>query len=542
MSKLLRNKLGGLALLIVAVALILAGCGAAEKQPGDEGTASPTDGNKGGTIRAALSADSGMFDMMLNARSATVDVAQNIFEQLFAVDEKFLPQPMLADSYEVSDDALEYTIKLRQGIKFHDGSDFDSTDAKASLERWFVISTTGGLVAKDIASVDTPDPSTLVLKLKTRRYSLITDLAWFQQAAIMLPSTIAEAAGEKPLAIDQIVGTGPYKMGEYKPGQNVTVVRYADYKPVAEFQGGLAGKKEAFADEIKYIFVPDAAQRLNGLKTGQWDWVEEVDANDLKVAMADSSITVTRSANGNVNTLLLNHAPSSVFSSLKARQALNMMLDRRAIATATFGPPEFWEPLTSSWAAPWNSASYSEVGKEVFDKHDPQEAKKLFAEVGVTADKPIRIISSKSYPQMYQWAVIIQEELAQIGLKATIATYEYPTADALIREQPDAWDLSMTFFVPTWVTPGQILWLSPGWPGSYENPKVAELSAQWQSSTTPDEAHAVIDDLHRLVWSDLPVIILGMQDAPAVYSAKLKLNPSFDTKWSTVLWNAQVEK
>lgn len=492
----------------------------------------------GGTIRAAIDGDPQMFDVMYNGRTLTTLVGWNIFEALFAVDAKFQPQPMLAKSYTVSKNGRVYTIALRDGVKFHNGQPFTSADAKASLERWMMIAPLGKTVASQLASLKAPNKSTIVIALKKRRYSLITDLAWYQLGAYMLPASIAKAAGAKPLTTQQHIGTGPYMLGSYQPGKMVTLVRYKGYKSLTKNQGGLAGRKAAYADKIEFNFVPDPAQRLNGLLTGTYDWVSGISVDDIGRAGANPGISLTPGPTAYVNTLMPNHAPSSVFSNLKARQALNMLLNKPEIAVATFGPSELWRPLTPSWATPSNTAMYTTAGESTFRKYDPQRAKQLFAEAGVTASRPIRIISTQTYPQMYQWAVMIQAALKSIGLNADIQVYDYPTADQFTRTKPDAWDLTMSFYGSTWMTPDQILWLTPGWPGSYHNAKIDAIKAKWQQASTAKEAHKLVDQLQSVVWADLPVIMLGAQKNMIPYSSKLKLN----NPWANVLWNAEFTK
>lgn len=520
--------------LTVAGAIALAGC--SSSAPAGSNTVAAGEPIAGGTITAAIAGDPQNLDMGLNTGALTIAVAQNVFEGLFAMDSSFVAQPMLAESYEVSDDGLIYTFTLRDEVPFHDGSIMDSADVVASLERWMSISAIGTLVAADLASLEAPDDSTVVLSLTTPRYSLIADLAWYVQSAIILPEEIAVAAGSEPLSNEEIIGTGPYELKEYTAGQRVELARFEEYAALTDELGGFAGAKEAYADAIDYVFVADAAQRLNGLKTGQWDWVQSISADDYESASADTALTVVPSATGVVNTLLLNHNDASAFADVRARQALNMLLDKNEIATATAGPEWSWSPLSPSMVVSSNAAMFSDAGEDVFFDVDPERAAELFAEAGVT--EPIRILSTQTYPQFNQWAVLVQAALEEVGIAAEVSIYDYPTMVEMLSSDPTGWDLSMTYFTGTVTSPGQVLWLSPTWPGEYSNPDMDELLAQFQRSTSAEDALGVVDEIQTLVYEDFPVVQLGAVQSVGVFSKDLHLPDD----WTGILWNAWISQ
>src|SRR5690606_10074555 len=124
-------------------------------------------------------------------------------------------RPMVADSYEVSSDKKTYTIKLREGLKFHDDSPVTAEDVVASIKRWCKISGGGQETFKHIDDVTADGESTVVIKLKDVFTPLISNLADTKQSLIVIPAKVAEAAGDKPLNDDQIIGTGPYQFEKW---------------------------------------------------------------------------------------------------------------------------------------------------------------------------------------------------------------------------------------------------------------------------------------------------------------------------------------
>lgn len=517
------------------LSLVVSGCaaGGADADAQSNGEAS-----KGGTITAALTGDPQTLDSGLSGSQLTYLVGQNIFEGLFALDETYTPQPMLAESYEVSDDLKTYTFNLRQDVKFHDGSDFDSGDVVASLQRWALVSPSGKAAAPGIVSITAVDPHTVEVVLSAPRFSFVGDLAFFVQSAIMLPEEIATAAGENPLSTEQVIGTGPYELEKMTPGQRVDLIRFEDYVPRTEDMGGFAGAKHAYADEIDFVYVADATQRLNGLKTGQWNWAQTISADDVAAAEKDPSIVVEAGATASINTIYLNNKDVSIFANPKARQALSLLVDPDVIAKATAGPDWLWSPLSPSLVTPSNAPMFSDAGSEEFFDYDPVRAKALFEEAGVTAETPIKIMTTQTYPQFYQWAVMIQAELEKIDVPTEIQVYDYPTLTGLQASEPESWDLSMTYFVGSVTSPSQILWLTPGWRAGYESEALDALMLEYMGSADQKQATAVVDKIQAQVYEDMPVVQLGAVSDLGVYSKTLE----FPNDWTQVLWNAHVTK
>lgn len=526
------NRCARVGVATVAVAVLLAGCTTAT--PDSEPTDSAGEPVSGGIITAALAGDPQTLDSGVNTGALTITVAAHIFEPLFALDADFFVKPMLADSYEVSDDGMTYTIALREDVPFHNGGTMDSADVVASIERWFEVSSTGILTSENVASLEAPDDHTIVFELLSPSYSFIGALAHTVQSANILPAEIAEAAGPDPLTNEQIVGTGPYSLTEYALGTGVTLDRFDDYASRDEDWGGAAGAKAAYVDTIEFMFVPDATQRLNGLRTGQWNWVQSIPPEDFESASADPAITVTPGASGLVNTFLVNHDESSVFADVAARQALNMLIDKPTLAAATFGPEETWYPLTPAMVISTNKAMFSEAGAEVFNNFDMEGAKDLFAEAGLNEGDTVRILGTQTYSHFYNMTVMLQAAFEEIGITAEIEIFDFPTMIDRLSSAPTEWDISITSFGGAVTAPNQILWLGPTWPGGYQSDEMDALVASFEGSTTPEEASAVVDEIQTLVYEEMPVVQLGSARGVGVFSSSLHLKDD----WTAYLWNA----
>ncbi len=526
------------AALVVMSITAVAGCGGSSSESGGSGTATG-EPKRGGTIRAALGGDPQTLDMSM-AGGLTRITMQHVFESLFALDAELRPQPMLADSHTVSDDGLTYTVKLRTGVKFHDGSTMTATDVKASFDRWLAVSPNSKNVRAQVKSSEAADDSTFVITLTSVRSTLVSDLAWIQGPFVVIPAATAKAAGDKPIAPGQIVGTGPYTVESYNPGRNLTLARFDGYQSRTEDPSGRAGAKNAYADKIVYSFVADSQQRLNSLKTGQYDWVQTIDTDQMQSLANDRSFAVEPAVDRNLNVLFFNGRQGSVFHSLPARQALNAAIDKQAIAKAMFGPEKLWSPLTGALVSPSVPDLHSKAGLDRWAEQDTEKAKSFFASAGLT--RPIRILTTKTYPYMYQWAVAIQGQLSAIGVKADIEVLDYPSMVGKSIDDPGSWDLMTTFCLASYGNATQMEWFNGSLEpyGAFPTPEyktgIDGLLTKYVAAKDQTEARQYVDQLQQLFYDTMPALILGQVSDVNPHSKKLVTGSSY----TNILWNASL--
>lgn len=139
-----------------------------------------------------------------------------MFEGLYSLDESQHPMPMLATIFpEISDDNLVYTIKLRPGLKFHNGKDVTVEDAVASLKRWGNMSSFGRSVFRNVESIDAIDELTIKLQLTQPIGVTLASLAMPNGGAFIYPKDICKKYPDK--SVEEYIGTGPLKFVEWRP-------------------------------------------------------------------------------------------------------------------------------------------------------------------------------------------------------------------------------------------------------------------------------------------------------------------------------------
>jgi peptide/nickel transport system substrate-binding protein len=270
-------------------------------------------------------------------------VVTQLFDSLYVVNEQFELEPVLAESYEPSADGKTYTFRLRQGVKFHNGDDFTSADVKYTLD-WIKDpknASTRGSSVELVASVDAPDPLTVVINLTEADATFMVNVATLS----IYPSKYHAATGEEAFK-GKPVGTGPFTVKEWIPAQRTVLAANEQY-----FRG-----RPNF-DEFQMDIVPEAAGRMAALETGQADnSVWSLNAEDNVVLEESGNFTVFKVLNNAVNHFTLNNE-HPVLSDVNVRKALLHATDRQAfiddvyqgqavIATSNLSPnvEKFYNP------------------------------------------------------------------------------------------------------------------------------------------------------------------------------------------------------
>src|SRR6201995_4147155 len=321
------------------------------------------------TLRMGLAEDPDMLDPTLARTYVGRIVFAAFCDKLFDIDEKLNIVPQLALSHETSADGKEMTIKLRPGVKFHDGEPFDAEAAKFSLERHLTFPTS--FRKPELASVDhvdVVDPLTIKLVLKAPYSPLIAQLT--DRAGMMVSPKAAKAAGDK-FGLNPVCA-GPYKFVERVQQDRIVLEKFADYW----------NKDNVFIDKIVYLPIVDSTVRLANLKSNGLDLIERVLATDIKDVKADSRLKLSTVIELGYQGITLNighdKAKGQLSQSAKVRQALDLSLDREAINQVVFNG----EAQTGNqWVNPEHP-----YYQKAFPIHgrDVAKAKALLKEAGVT--------------------------------------------------------------------------------------------------------------------------------------------------------------
>ncbi len=365
-------------------------------------------------LRIGLAEDPDVLDPTLSRTFVGRIVFAAVCDKLFDINAKLDIVPQLATGHETSADGKTVTIKIRQGVKFHDGEPMDAEAVRFSLDRH--LNFQGSFRKPELAAVDkieVADPSTVKLTLKSPFSPLIAQLA-DRAGMIMSPKAAKEAGdkfGTKPVC------AGPYKFVERVQQDRIVVEKFADYW----------NAKDVHIDRITYRPITDSTVRLANLKSGSLDLIERALATDIKEIKADSKLKLAATTWLGYQGITLNLANGPAGKdgpfgkSPKVRQAFEAAIDRDAINQVVFNG-EF--TVGNQWVSPKNPYY---IEKFPVQKRDVAKAKKLLEEAGLKAPVTVDFMVPNN-PETRQVAEVIQAMTAEAGFDVKIRVTEFATS------------------------------------------------------------------------------------------------------------------
>ena len=364
-------------------------------------------------LRIGLGDDPDALDPSLSRFYTTRIVFAALCDKLFDIDEKSNIVPQLALGSETSADGKTVTIKLRPGVKFHDGEPFNAEAAKYSLERH--LNMKGSFRKPELAAVDSvevADPLTVKLNLKQPFSPLLAQLT--DRAGMMVSPKAAEAAGDR-FALKPVCA-GPYKFVERIPQDRIVVEKFADYW----------NKDHVFIDKITYLPIVDSTVRLANLRSGGLDMMERVLETDIKTVRDDPKLRLSKAVSLGFFAILINvangpKADNPLGKDARVRRALELSIDREALNQVVFNG-EFVPG--NQWVNP-QSPYYQQAFP--IPKRDVAKAKALMKEAGVTGRVPIDFLVSNT-PETRAVAEVVQSMAAEAGFDLKLRVTEVATA------------------------------------------------------------------------------------------------------------------
>jgi peptide/nickel transport system substrate-binding protein len=467
---------------------------------------------KGGVINVATIGEPPTLDAMASTADLVGIVSQHIFETLYTFDENWNPTPLLAASLpEISADGKIYTIKLRTGVKFHDGTDMDSADVVASLKRWTQIASRGKQVAPLITSIDAVDASTVRITLNAPHAPLLSLLAFNNAAAIILPSEKQQNPMTDP------VGTGPYKLKERKADQYIQLVRFDGYKSPEGRENGYGGARHQYLDEIRFVPVPDANTRVEGAISGQFDYADSlpVEAYDRLKGQKVTEPVLLKPFGWPV--FVLNTA-QGLTKNQDMRLAIRAALNVEDMLAAAFGSKDFYALNGSFYPASYSWASDAGV-KDGYNIGDPEKAATLLKQANYDG-KPVRILTSRQYEFHYKMAQVAAEYLKAAGINVDLQVVDWATLTQR-RADPALWDIYISHspFLPE---PALIGALSTSAPGNWDTPARKVAVDAFNAETDPKKRIALWADVQKVIYAEAPIIKIGDFNALSAKSPKLE--------------------
>ncbi len=484
---------------------------------------------RGGVIDVATIGEPPTLDPVSSTADLVGIISQHMFETLYTFDKNWAVTPLLAAAMpEVSADGKVYTIKLRPGVTFHDGSAMTSKDVVASLQRWLKIGSRGKQVAPNVVSIEADGDLAVKVSLKAPYAPLAAFLAFNNSAAIVIPAANNEDT------LTKFVGTGPYMLKERKPDQYIQLIRYPGYASRAGDPDGYGGARKQYLDEIRFVPVPDANTRVEGAVAGQFAYVDSLPIESYARVKSGKDVPMMLKPFG--WPMFVMNTKQGLFTDLGLRKAVQAALAPEDMMTAAFGSKEFFSvegsmyPKEYIWSSQAGTDAYKPQG-------DTAAAAALVKKAGYDGSKPIRVLTSRQYEFHYKMALVAQEYLKAAGFKVQLDVVEWATL-VQRRADPALWDIYITHspFLPE---PALIGFMSDAAPGWWTSPAKTAAIGAFNTATDQAERVKLWAEVQKVIYAEAAAYKVGNFNALAAKGPKLEGVAS--APWP-YFWNAWLEK
>src|SRR6059058_5283765 len=443
-------------------------------------------------------------------------MAKSFYEGLFGFDKDMKMIPVLAEGYEVSKDGLVYTIKLKKGIKFHDGTDFKADAVKANLDR--VTNPENklkryGLYNNNIAKTEAVDDYTARITLKTPFSPFIAQLA--HPSTVMISPTALQKWGNKDIAFHP-VGTGPFKFAEWKA---------TDYLKVAKFDGYWK-KGYPKVDTITWKPVVDNSSRAAVMQTGEAHFTYPVPYEVADVLKAKPDLDVVAAPSIVLRYLSMN-TQQKPFDNPKVRQAIAYAINKDALAKVAFNG----YATAAEGMAPQGVEYAVKIGPWPYDV---AKAKQLMTEAGFPSGFETELWSAYNHTTAQKVTQFLQQQLQQIGIRTKITLLEAGQRVEKVESWQDPATAPVRLYYVGWsASTGEADWAtrpllaSESFPPKmfntayYKNPDVDSDIAKALVTTDSAQKAKLYEDAQKRIWNDAPWAPLVVEKHLSVHNKKL---------------------
>ena len=408
----------------------MAGCGGGDDAKKDEGADAPAAGGTADTITYSLTADPRAVDPAYFDDGESAVVSCNMYEGLYQygkTDAKVSPC-LAKDLPEISDDGLVYTIKLNEGIKFHDGTDFNAEAVKASIERQLEPNRNSDMpyasfvfgeeeAGNGVETVEAVDDYTVKITMRAASAPFVKNLAMALASPIVAPSAIEAATDGQ--AITNPVGTGPYKFVDWTKGASVTLVANEDY-------WGEAPKTK----NLVFKIIAEGNTRLTSLINGECDIISSVDPASAD-QIVDNGFELFSEDGMTINYMAFN-TETGKCTDQEVRKAVAQAINVEEMVKSIYGD---YATVANSVMPTW-MAPYTKDVKQT--AYDPEAAKKTLADKGITSLQCITYTTARPYNQKggSDLANMIQGYLSAVGVELSITQYDWTTYKTKVQTDP----------------------------------------------------------------------------------------------------------
>ncbi|MEN0074643.1 MAG: ABC transporter substrate-binding protein [Paracraurococcus sp.] len=470
------------------------------------------------TLRMVPQANLTSLDPIWTTAAVTENHGWTVFDTLFGLTDDFQVRPQMAEGYEASEDRRSWTIRLREGLRFHDGTPVLARDCAASLARWARRDTFGQSLGAVVEAFEAVDDRTLRIRLRSPFPLLPEALAKpFANGAFIMPERLAKT--DPFQQVPEVIGSGPYRFlpGEYVSGSRVVYARHEGYVPRQEPPSRTAGGKQAHFERIEWTIIPDSATAAAALQSGEIDWWEQANADLIPLLRRDRRITVEiTNLLGYIGVCRFNFLQPPFDNPAIRRALLHALNQADYVQAVTANDAEAWRLCHSMW--PCGTPYGTTTGSEALDgPRDLGKVRQMLQAAGYKGERVV-VINPTDFPTIGPFGQITADLLQRCGMTVELQEMDWGSL-VQRRTSKEPVDKGGWSIFHTW-WPG-ISIMNPavnapirgqgerGWFGWYRNDKIEQLTADWIVAGSPAEQKRLAEAIQQESWQAVPFLPLG---------------------------------
>jgi peptide/nickel transport system substrate-binding protein len=468
----------------------------------------------GGTLRFARLEDSDNLDPVTNDGNVNIWIFMNIYDQLVRVtaDGASL-EPALAESWEVSEDAMTYTFHLRQGISFSDGTPLKASDVVYSFTRaandpnqtWtFTLTALQRDANGQVQGITAPDDNTVVVVLAQPWAPFLADVAMFSLSIV----SEAFASGNEARLTDECMGTGPFQLAEWKKGEYISLTKNPNY-----WEEGLP-----YLDEVRAFVVPDDNARILQLQGGEIDAMYNVPASRVPELKQDPNLKVIEFPSTYILYVTLNNR-NAPLDDVSARLALNHATDRKTlIDVVLFGAGTEATTFMPRGALYWNDELPG-------FPYDVEKAKQLLAQSKTPDGFTVKFTFQGGDAEAAQLGAVLKDLWSQIGVNLELEPVEQGVYSAAYDEH--TFETMYTGWTNDIIDPDELVSYailpesSENYQTGWNNQEAMDLAQAGRAELDPAKRKEIYYRIQEIFNTDSPMVILYQKPYVEVMTTKV---------------------
>jgi peptide/nickel transport system substrate-binding protein len=480
------------------------------------------------TLRFVPEANLTTLDPVWTTATVTTNHAYCVYDQLFAFDAAFRPRPQMAEGHEVSPDGRAWTIRLRDGLKFHDGTPVRSIDCAASIERWSRRDVFGQLMAKAVDKYETPDDRTLVIRL-TRPFPLMLDALAKPDTSGLFIMPERNARTDPFKAITDPTGSGPYRFvrEEWVDGSRIVYAKFDGYVPRQEPPEWGSGGKVAHFPRVEWQIMSDPSTVGAALQRGEIDWWAQP-LPDLYGTLTKAGVNLQIDQPAGRLAMARMNCLQPPFNNAAVRRAVLMAVSQKDFLTAYTGDdPEMYHQCLSLFPCGTPYADET-LGRKMM-RGDLAEARKMLKDAGYNGEKTV-VISASDLPVITAFGQVAHGLLRDLGMNVELAVSDWGSVvqRRASREPVDkgGWSMFVTAGPAVGYANPTISALvrglgADGWFGWWKSPEAEAKVEAFLNAPDAASQKRIAVELNDIALADVATVPLGQYFVKRAYTRRI---------------------